>query len=333
MKAPKSLKKAFALALAVATMSGAATVFAEDIKTTDTQPAVEYASPVDAETDEKAKEDGIMLISENPEAAAEAEVAVKDTCALFAGTVESAELVPATEEEAESYVLTLKQDDMLMAFSLLAQPIINQADLSYKKAADIKAGDFVSVVYDEAAPTTKSLPGMSTGAMAVVINAEAGAVTFGFFNEELTDAENTLKLNVGETTVITDLEGSKVAYSAEDLKNKELLVLHTISTMSIPAQTNPELVMIFPAHEVAPEVPAGPLEDVALRATAQEAGFRVVWIANDAPISVIKDEKIIEVTIGSDAIKVNGEEAKLPHAVALVDGVTMICGEFAEFLK
>lgn len=70
----------------------------------------------------------------------------------------------------------------------------------------------------------------------IVETEEMGSATVDFFNKDLVNVDNTLKLNVGKETELQSLSGKDV--TVEDLAEQNLLVFYTITTMSIPAQTH-----------------------------------------------------------------------------------------------
>ncbi|KOS60144.1 copper amine oxidase N-terminal domain-containing protein [Lysinibacillus agricola] len=139
----------------------------------------------------------------------------------------------------------------------------------------------------------------------IVESEEMGTVEVDFFNKELVNTDNTLKLNVGEETELLSLSGKEV--KAEDLAEQHLLVFYTIATMSIPAQTPPTKVVVLDTVAQEPgEVDPGevnPSESaiqeiinkdfyevegtkmVPLRLIAEELGFKVESTGKGAIIS------------------------------------------------
>ena len=81
----------------------------------------------------------------------------------------------------------------------------------------------------------------------IVETKEMGSVEVDFFNKDLVDTENNLKLNVGEDTKLASATGKAV--KVDDLKEQHLVVFYTIATMSIPAQTPPSKVIVLDTIE------------------------------------------------------------------------------------
>lgn len=245
--------------------------------------------------------------------------------------------------------------DMGMVFNIEDAKVIDQSTSTYKNISDIKVGMEITAVLPNNSPMTMSLPPQTSSAKLFVINSEAGSVDLSVYNEELINAENTLKLNVSEDTIINDLRGSKKEFTEKDLENKELLVLYSVATRSIPAQTNPEMVVILTVDEEVEEtnetqskeddktetkeVPAEEVEEakeiknVTLRSECEALGYTVKWTSNDEAVIIEKDGMTAEVKLGSDKVKVNNEEKTIVNAPSLDKDTMVISNDFVDMLK
>lgn len=208
--------------------------------------------------------------------------------------------------------------------------ILDRKDGSYKAVSDLKEGMEVAVVYDVNSPMGMSLPPYLSTVTAVVANADAGGMKVGHFGDDLTDWTNMLQLNISDETRILNLEGAKIRLSAEDVKNQDALVFYDVETRSIPAQTNPSLVLLLTQAEEEsvsePEVQAQVM--VPLREAAKENGYTVKWQGKQKPIVLEKDGTSIEITIGSDEYVVEGDmvkKAAMPSE--LKDGKTYVSSD------
>lgn len=199
-----------------------------------------------------------------------------------------------------------------------------------KTLADLKEGMEAKVVMDDNSPMTMSLPPQTNGAVAFVIEGEKDVmVTVGKFDDELVSGD--LKLNVGDDVQILDIRGSRQILRAEDIKGHKALVVYSFATMSIPAQTNPEMVIILDNGEEAPMVE---YELVELREAFEEMGYKVKWTAHNAPIVLDNGEVKAEVLIGSDKMIVDNDMVyELAEKVVILDGTTFITSDAIEFLK
>ena len=196
--------------------------------------------------------------------------------------------------------------------------------------------DEVAVVLKANTPMTMSLPPQVSQVEAFVVLEAAGAVKIDQFDENLTSSDNNLQLNIDEkNTVILDLQGSRRLYTAEDLKNQELVVCYTVSTKSIPAQTTPSMVVVLGAAEAGDTKTVEEPETVALREVAEAAGYTVGWTSNEEPIVLTNADATKTITIVLDSAEVTIAEGETTNTVTmtaaatLVDGVTMVPADFA----
>ena len=149
--------------------------------------------------------------------------------------------ITACEKNEQGYSITFESNEM-------GTIILNEAEngclvFDGSKLADftaLKANTEVTVILDNNAPMTMSLPGQTNGAVAIVMNNNAFV---GKFNDNLENDE--LKLEIGDNTQILDVRGTKQILKADDIKGKEAIVVYGVSTKSIPAITTPDFVVIL----------------------------------------------------------------------------------------
>lgn len=199
-----------------------------------------------------------------------------------------------------------------------------------KTLADLKEGMAAQVVMDDNSPMTMSIPPQTNGAIAFVIEGEKDAmVSVEKFNDELVSDD--LKLNIGDDVQILDIRGTRQILTAEDIKGHKALVVYGFTTMSIPAQTNPYMVVILDNGEE-PEMVE--YELVELRETFEDMGYKVKWTAHNAPIILDNGDVKAEVLIGSDKMIVDNDMVyELAEKVVILDGTTFITSDAIEFLK
>jgi len=111
------------------------------------------------------------------------------------------------------------------------------------KEAKLQKGDKVSAYSYAKKPMLAIYPPQYNPEMIIVETEEMGSVEVDFFNKDLVDTDNYLKLNVGEDTKIESASGKEL--KASDLAEQHLVVFYTIATMSIPAQTPPSKVIVL----------------------------------------------------------------------------------------
>lgn len=209
--------------------------------------------------------------------------------------------------------------------------VLNRADNTYVTAADLKDGMEIAVVYGANSPMGMSMPPYLGEVTAVIANADAGNIAVSAFDETLLSTKDKLMLNISDETVIMNVQGSRIRLTAEDVKNTDAVVFYDATTKSIPAQTTPSFVLILTTETTEETaviddetMPIAMPETVALRATATEMGYSVVWQGKDKAILLEKEGMTIEVYMGSSNYTVNGEAATSAAMANLVDGVMFV---------
>lgn len=303
--------------------------------------------------------------TEETAADTETEQAVVDT-----ETVETAEAAETTEtvadtaaEETVGYstlkgtitAVTVNEDStarITFQSEERGEIIFNEAsdcmviiDGAVKTLADLKEGMTATIVMDDFAPMTMSLPPQTSGAIAIVVDGETPTTTVvEKFNDELVGGD--VKLIIDETVQILDIRGTRQILTADDIKGHKAIAVYGASTKSIPAQTTPYLVVILDNAEETTEATdttettktsdADKAADTVLplRATLEEMGYTIEWTSNDAPIVITKDDVNLSVSIDSDTVVVDGDMAyQLSSDVTIVDGVTYIPADLVEHLN
>ncbi len=127
-----------------------------------------------------------------------------------------------------------------------------------KDVKDIKKGDSITVFTGAFEPAPLILPPLYMANVVVINNVSIDSLRFADVDTyierdgALVNLANTLELNLDETVEIVDLDGKAV--KAEDVVNKDLAVIYTASTKSIPAQTTPLAVVVLGENEKALEL-------------------------------------------------------------------------------
>ncbi|MFB7159330.1 MULTISPECIES: stalk domain-containing protein [unclassified Lysinibacillus] len=209
----------------------------------------------------------------------------------IAGTIEN------VEKREDSTYYTVKEDENTNVF------VVNDETLVFDntgKEVKLQKGDQVTAYTYANKPMLMIYPPQYNPEVIIVETKEMGTVEVDFFNKELVNTDNTLKLNVGKETELLSLSGKKV--KAKDLADQHLLVFYKITTMSIPAQTPPSKVVVLDtiAQEPGKEDPSKAAVQeiinndfyevegtkmVPLRLIAEELGFKVESTGYGAIIS------------------------------------------------
>ena len=218
-------------------------------------------------------------------------------------------------------------------------------DGAVKTLADLKEGMTATIVMDDLAPMTMSLPPQTSGAAAIVVDGETPTTTVvEKFNDELVGGD--VKLIIDETVQILDIRGTRQILPADDNTGHPAIARYGASTNRLPAHPPPYLLVILDNAEETTETTdttettetrdADETADTVLplRATLEEMGYTIEWTSNDAPIVITKDDVNLSVSIDSDTVVVDGDMAyQLSSDVTIVDGVTYIPADLVEHLN
>ena len=221
--------------------------------------------------------------------------------------------------------------------------IVDRETGSVITADKLTEGMEVAVIYSAMAPMGMSMPPYMGQVTAVVANADKGSISVGHFNDDLLNEKDLLQLNISEKTTILTTLGTKSILSADDVKGKDAVVFYDITTRSIPAQTNPSLVLLLEEREAATEDTEEVTADtksveapemVALRDAAEAKGYSVKWQGKTAPVVLEKDGMTAQISLGSTTYVVEGDMAMTSAAAAeLTDGVLYVSADVVENLK
>lgn len=298
-----NLKKSFAIAMVIASAM-TLTVFAEEAETASLETQETTVVTSQAADEEEASEE----------------------YTLFSGLIESIQ-----KTEGDNYSVTIASDEETIVFTITDQFILDQSALTYKKAGDLIQGEKITAVLDKNSPVTLSSTPTAPEAIGFVLNSETGFIDHSKYNGKLVNSGNFLMLNIGENTILASSKGIDTAIVKEDLTEKELLVLYTITTKSMPAQTTPELVMLIDtASEEEEEELVTDL--IPLRSTCENLGYTVEWASNSDPVLISKDDITISVVLGSSTIKVGDQEHVFETPVVLQDSSMYISSQIKSYI-
>lgn len=131
----------------------------------------------------------------------------------IAGTIER------VEKRDDSTYYTVKEEDNTNVF------VVNNETLVFDntgKEVKLQKGDKVTAYTYANKPMLMIYPPQYNPEVIIVETKEMGTVDVDFFNKDLVNTDNTLKLNIGKETELLSLSGKKV--KAEDLAEQHLLV-------------------------------------------------------------------------------------------------------------
>ncbi len=254
---------------------------------------------------------------------------------LFSMYVFAAEIVPISAKPEGNYtsisgkITSIEEKDGTLSilvgdresgiiFNLYNDVTVLHEKDGEKETADLKKDQFVTVIYPKNSPMTLSLPGISSSAEVILIRTnEKDFCDVSLYNSELTNAENTLLINPSDDTVIRDLDYKEV--KKDNLSDKELVVLYSASTKSIPAQTTPSFVLALESEVLSDSYIEGGVRMVALRKMAETNEFKVTWNQETKTVTLTKGAFSATVTIGQEIMGINKSILKASVAPTIVE--------------
>lgn len=259
---------------------------------------------------------------------------------------------PITHIEKNGEIYSVMVGDMQDGIRFILQEdslLIDGNQSTLMQLDQLREGMNVSVIIPKNAPMTLSLPAMCGAQTAMIVHDASVFVTQGYFDEELVNEKNTLALNIEDTTKIISTTGEEK--TAEDIKNKDAVVIYTTSTRSIPAQTTPHMVLILPdpnenqdnimqQEQEESEMPIlqrvkedSANDYVLLREQAEELGYKLEWDNNDKSAKLTKGQETIIVKVGEAVYTYNGTKETLEKQVKLEDGRIYVPAQLLEKSK
>ncbi|MCI8979228.1 MAG: hypothetical protein HFE51_08865 [Clostridia bacterium] len=290
------MKKNLITLLTVAAMlSSTSAVFADTIPATEIVPAQDIMNkPAEPDTPfEDIIQGDVMLISERVNVISPSYISNSVTV-----TEVTDEKISTTTDEKDA-----ENPEKTINYTVSDNTIVlGYAKGDVKEIKDIKKGDKITVYSNAYAPAPLILPPQyQADVIFVQDNLEISSLRFADVDtyvkgedEMFVNLSNTLALNLADDTEIVDREGKKV--DAKELDKKDLAVIYTSSTKSIPAQTTPVKVVVLGENEMALKA----LESANTEATpAPEATPEVTPEVTDAPVDYTTVQNI---TVGETVI-------------------------------
>lgn len=105
----------------------------------------------------------------------------------------------------------------------------------------LRSGMRIAAFYDASLPVPAIFPPQYRAELITVLRRDQ-SVMLNYFDETLTSADHTLRLNISPMTSILTLNGQRYPCPPE---NSVLLVYYSRTTFSIPPQTTPQRVIVL----------------------------------------------------------------------------------------
>ncbi len=248
------------------------------------------------------------------------------------------------------------KDEEIKAVFLISNDtmIVDQSTKESIKSSELKVGQKISGYYRKDMPMILIYPPRINPEL-VIIEDEEGKdfIKHSNFDKELISADNYLKLNISDETSIINQYGKEC--NKEDLYNEDLVVFYTITTRSIPAQTNPSKIIVLKKQldedvintdtdevkedvEIAEIVKADSyIKDevlmVPLRKIAEHLGYEVEWNNENRSILLIRGNASFTISIGREEYGYNKSLGRFDKTPEINNGKTYIPQSFIENLK
>lgn len=209
--------------------------------------------------------------------------------------------------------------------------VINQGESKIGSIADIVKDGKICYYTTAMTPVGMSDPAFLTPEF-VIANTGTKSHKVSKFNETFVNAENDLKLNMDENTPIIPENGTKIKLMPDSIIGKDVVVIYSIATASIPAQTNPELVVLLndaeevvvPEEEVKIDIPTYKnqygMTMVGFAATAMDLGYEVVWDDANKVATATMEKDVVKVSFKQGTVNINGKDLKIAYPMETKDG-------------
>ncbi|MEK4425672.1 stalk domain-containing protein [Solibacillus sp. FSL K6-1523] len=156
---------------------------------------------------------------------------------------------------------------------------------------ELKKGDKVSLYMHANQPMLLIFPPQYSPAVVIVEDEKSPTnVVVTDFNEDFINKENDLKLNISDDTVIVNVKGEKVGKETL-FADHHAIVFYGATTRSIPAQTSPDKIVVFP--KVTNEIVAEEGEKAAVLEEAKEVNEVVVEEAKEVAIDKTEEQAAV----------------------------------------
>jgi len=161
---------------------------------------------------------------------------------MFSGKVKEVRKTTILDAGYKETILAQNAEGMEVAFRI--------TDSTYFVTDNtVKAGDEITGFYDGKAPMAAIYPPQPEARVIVVGLEHDKFIKVDRVDKDLVSEDGQLKLNIGSNTKII-LENGE-AFDG-DLTNRALVVLYSVTTRSIPAQTTPEKIIVLYEKAVPP---------------------------------------------------------------------------------
>ncbi len=200
-------------------------------------------------------------------------------------------------------------------------PVVDLKTGELVKGHVFRQGEKIQYFFRADTPVMQSLPPQMTPGL-IAIGGEDGpyAVDVDFFNQKGHGAANRLVINASKDTLVQNLKGEKV----ESYLDKDLAVLYTTATRSLPPMTTPEKIIVMDAK-------TGLVDVADYRAKGDQGIYmRKYYEALGAKVTWNQDMQTATIEVNNKSVQVWADFHDQEPAVSIEDMVIPMKGFFVK---
>lgn len=208
---------------------------------------------------------------------------------------------------------------------------------------DLKTGEFaveykfekgqrIQYFFKENTPMMMSYPGkMTPDFIGINVDDAKYSLDVDYFDKDGQGKNNRLKLNLSDDLVGVTLQGEEV----KDFLEKDLAVLYTVATRSLPPIAKPDKIFVLEIPEKVVSLEDYKAEDgqgYFLRKYYEALGAEVKWDEEKDLTTITMGEKSIMIDNPASTLKIEDKDVKMEN-FSIVDGVSFIQEEYIKMIN
>ena len=208
-------------------------------------------------------------------------------------------------------------------------PVVDLKTGELVKDYKFKKNEKIQYFYRKDTPVLQSYPGKLTpGFIGVSVEKAKYSLEVDTFDKEGRGASERLVLNFSDKSFGTNMKGEKV----KDLKDKDLAVLYTVATTSLPPITNPDKIFVIDTMKTV-DMENFKVEGKGyyLRSYYEALDADVSWDKDTKCTKISLNDKFIEIDNTKSVLKINGKETSMKD-FKVEKGVSYIGEEYIKMI-
>ena len=198
-------------------------------------------------------------------------------------------------------------------------PVVDLKTGNFVENFEFKKNQDIQFFYSKSTPIMTSLPPKMTPALiAVNVKDAKYSVDVDFFDNKGAGLANRLKINMAAGVKAKNLDGKEV----KDFSNKELIVLYTEATTSLPPIATPDKIVVLESVDLA-TYKEGSDKGVYLRKYYEAVGAKVEWNQADKSTKISLNDKSVSLKNMSGELYIDDKVVKM-KGFTVENGVSYI---------